>query len=536
MRAFFEGMTPFEAAEQVARPPRALVPLLPSDRATRARLVIDVFEARAASAERRERGVFYTPPEIVEAMLGRAETAEHLLHGGNVLDPSSGAGAFVLALARRMGAAALERIWACDLDSSALDACALALSVEFPTESKRVEHWRKSNAWTLDFLRDRPAWPAPNLVIGNPPYRVTSDAELAERFPELGGQIDLYACFVLQALRQRAAEGTVALLIPDTWLTNRRAGAFRAHIADVGVRRIVDFGKPFASARDTRVLGLFVGKRDSVCAVESRRDGELLRMADAPLTTLETRAERGWFLYRTSEEVQACKTLERNGTPLAERFDVIYGLRTGANALHLGVGAGSIPIVGGRDLEAYDRRPASRHLIEPRAFEARLAGQRGRAKLGVQRIRTNSRLSWRRWLEAAPLEANEIGLDSLTLLARKGSDETLDDDMCCLLGALSSSFLNRWYRLSFTDVNIKPAYLATLPVPPPSPELARLVRMRLRRPRDLRLERSIDRLVARDWRLDATTIETLEQGYWGEERRKRPLPSLQEALAFLEPL
>lgn len=525
LRPHLEGLSALEAARAIAHPSVTIETALKAFEVDRARLVIDVYESMAHEGEaRRAGGVFYTPEHVVESMLDRVALV------GELLDPACGAGAFVLAIARRLGPESLTRISACDIDASALDACALALESAFPLHQKQVQVWRDTQAFASDFIRETWGGKTPDLIVGNPPYRVTGESDLPALFPHLQGEIDLYACFLSRAVERVKPGGTVALLVPDTWLTNRRSVSLRAMLVDSGVSRVVDFGKPFFAARDTRVHAVFLQAGSSDCAVESVRDNVLHPMRSAPRQELEEAVPRGWFLYRTTAEARACRALEAGGEAISMRFDVIYGLRTGDNATHVRKGAGAVPLVGGADIEAFDRRASTKHLADPSKFERSVAVQAGRAKLGVQRIRTNSSVPWRRWLEAAPVGADEIGLDSLTLLAPKSRSAELDDETCALLGVLSSSVLNRWYRLSFTDVNVKPAYLKDVPIPPPSEQLSSLVRLRLKRPGDMVIERHIDRLVAHAWGLDERDIEALESGFWGDELGRRPLPSLQEAL------
>lgn len=530
-----EGLGPLAAAERVARPDAAFDALLAATGADRARLVIDAFERRACDrAERRARGVFYTPPAIVDAMLDRVPLE------GVILDPAAGAGAFVVALARRLGPDALDRVHACDLDPVALDACTLALEVALgPGARNRLARWRATNAHVADFLRDSPVLPPPALIVGNPPYGHSTEPDLPTRFPSVGGESDLYACFLVRAMERVGAGGTVALLVPDTWVTNTRAAALRAHVLErSGLAAFVDFGKPFATAPDTRVHAVVLRAGAGATRVESDRGAGLEPMGDAPRAELVAGAPAGWRLYRTTAERRACAVLERGSRRLGDLFDVIYGLRTGSNATHVRREAGSVPLVGGEDFDAFDRRWRPKSLVNPATFSRLVARQRGRWKVGIQRIRTNSRVPWRRWVEAAPLRPEEVGLDSLTLLAAphppSGPEAALPEPLLGLLGVLNSSVLNRWYRLTYTDVNVKPAYLSELPVPELQPSLARLVRRRLGAPGDLALERQIDRLVADAYGLAPRELEVLEAAFWGEERADRPLPPLEEAQAAAE--
>lgn len=538
-----------DTALKLARPDAELASRAALLGIDRPRLIVDLFERTYDDLdERRRRGAYYTPPELVSAMLDRVPL------DGEILDPAAGAGAFLLALVRRLGPEVLDRLHACDLNPAALDAAALVLEAELgPDYAERVHRWRRTRARVLDFLRDRISLDHPDLIIGNPPYGRAKSAELAEGFPELGGEIDLYACFLVEALRRVNANGTVALLIPDSWMTNARTRMLRRVVAERGVGRIVDFGKPFRSARDTRVHAVIVGgapvENRAECLVESRRGNALEPMAAVGRGELAKQAEAGWFLYRTNAERDACKRIEGAVQRIGDRFEVIYGLRTGSNASCIRADGDGNPLVGGEDLDAFDRRWRPKRLDPEEAIRRRLLGgvarQEGRWKLGIQRIRSNAVVSFRRWVEAAPLSPEEIGLDSLTLLADADSDSRNGDSsngdsrnglsvaLLALLGVLNSSILNRWYRLTYTDVNVKPIYLAQIPLPDLTDSLSRAVKARLASPGDLSLERAIDRLVADAYGLDAAAIDTLEQGFWGEELANRPLPSSSVALDLI---
>lgn len=519
------GASASEAALAVARPDAAMAREIERLRLDPARAVVDVYEALAVGPEQRKReGVYYTPPAVVGAMLDRVPL------DGLVLDPAAGAGAFVLELIRRLGADALERVHASDRDGEALGACALALEALTGRRSE-AERWRERNAQVLDFLREFPSAP-PDLIVGNPPYGLDGAPDLERLFPDLRGELDLYACFLLRAARVVTEAGTVALLVPDTWLTNRRADGLRRALASRGLTRIVDFGKPFAGAKDTRVHAVVLRRGARKCEVEATRDGRIVPMAPADGATLLRDSERGWFLYRTTAEARAIATMERGARRLGDAFEVLYGLRTGSNAQHVREEDGGVRLVGGGDLAAYDRTWQPKSLVDPEGYASPLARQAGRWKVGVQRIRTNSRISWRRWVEAAPVRPDEVGLDSLTLAAEKGpasEGDELPPALCALLGVLNSSILNRWYRLTFTDVNVKPAYVEVLPLPVLQSDLAALVQRRLASPGDLALERAIDRLVAQAYGMSDAETAVLEEGFWGADLAARPMPSLEEA-------
>ncbi len=489
----------------------------------RARRVIDAFETGIARRSvGRAGGVFYTPDAIVRAMLDRVSL------DGRILDPACGAGAFVCAIVDRLGPSVLERLYASDVDAQALEACTLALGAMLGEEHlDAVARWRSRHALRLDFLKEEWPYEPPDLVVGNPPYGLSDDPALEGRFPSLAGERDLFACFLLRALEVVEAHGRTALLVPDTWLSKTNSKGLRGALCGRGLERIVDFGKPFAAARDTRVHAVVVGRGDR-CVVESLREGRLAPMATVTRDELRRSAAQGWSLYRTADEQRACAAMVRGGVALSSQFDVVYGLRTGDNARFVVDGPGPVPLVSGGDLEPYDRLRKDRHLAGRAEDFSQTRSQLGTWKVGVQRIRSNAKAPWRRWVEAALLGPDEVGLDSMTVLVPLRPVAEAGDPLHALMGVLNSSILNRFYKLAYTDVNVKPAYLRTLPVPRTSTELAAAVQRRLARPGDHALERAIDRLVADAYGLADEEVQVLERGYWGD--RDEPLPTREEAL------
>ncbi len=216
-------------------------------------LLIRTFEEEKARAlgrpARRHAGVYYTPPAIAE------QVVELLLRyggvRGTVLDPCAGAGAFLVAAAR----AGLTRLRGFDLDADALRVARRALRLCGVRPVLRQ----------ADALRARTG--AVDLLVSNPPYGHVGDARersaLTQMFPALkGGEIDRYAAFLLRALQLVRPGGAAALLVPDTWMFLARAGPLRSAVLEgAEIAAMVDLGKPFAAAKDTRVQAVVLVRR-----------------------------------------------------------------------------------------------------------------------------------------------------------------------------------------------------------------------------------------------------------------------------------
>ena len=473
---------------------------------------------------RRSAGLFYTPPAVA------AQVVELLLrHGGvregRVLDPCAGAGAFLVAAAR----AGLRDLRGIDLDPAALRVARRALRL----------CGARARLTRGDALRLTPRDPA-DLLLSNPPYGHVSDprqrAHLAQMFPPLrGGEIDRYAVFLLRALQLLRPGGAAALLVPDTWMFLARAGALReAVLAAAEVAAVVDLGKPFASAKDTRVQAVVLVRRPA-----RRRSAYVGRgpLALSPVSSeeLAQSARRGWFVYRTRAERSLCAAMEAASVPLGEACSVGYGLRTGDNGRHVErrpPGAGETGLLGGEDVVPFALRWRPKTLVGD--FRALVARQAGRPRIAVQRIRTNAQAPWARWLEAAPVPPALVCLDSLSTLAADSHQL-----LWALLGLLSSVALQRYHRLRTTDVNVKPSALRELPAPrkllEAPGELAELAKERagIRGLSDLAahaLDRRIDACVYALFGLPERLVHAAEQGFWAD-RFSEEIRRLEEAMS-----
>ncbi len=459
---------------------------------------------------RRDAGLYYTPPLLAARVVEIA-----LRHGGvspgRVLDPCAGAGAFLVAAAR----AGLRDLHGFDLDPEALRVARRALRL----------CGAKARLREADALRVRADEPA-DLVVSNPPYGHVGDARerafLLGGWPALrGGEIDRYAAFLLRALELVRPGGAAALLVPDTWMFLSRAGALREEIlARAEVAAIVDLGKPFASAKDTRVQAVVLVRHPAVRGLTFVGRGSAA-LSGVSREELAASAARGWFVYRSREERALCARMEAASVPLGAACEVGYGMRTGDNARHVARRAPrkrEIGLLGGEDVLPYGLRWRPKALVDPAPLRALVERQLGRPRIAVQRIRTNAQSPWARWLEAAIAPADRVCLDSLSTLAC-GDGERL----WALLALVQSVPLQRQHRLRTTDVNVKPSALRELPVPRAllqAPlELASLARQRAAGESVARaheLDRRIDACVYRLFGLPRDLVQECERGFWGE--------------------
>lgn len=215
-------------------------------------------EQLVGGAERTRRGAWYTPRWLAEDLVRRAVDTD-----GTVVDPSCGGGVFLLAAADHLvaggldPAAALGRLWGCDVDPLAVAVCEAALwwwSARSGCPTRLGESLVVGDALT------EVALPPAGSVVGNPPFlgqlrsSTTVDADrraaLRARFGDaVRAYTDPAWLFALAAVEQAAPGGHVALVQPQSFLAARDAAAVRDRIdacADL-VHTVVDDGGAFAA-------------------------------------------------------------------------------------------------------------------------------------------------------------------------------------------------------------------------------------------------------------------------------------------------
>ena len=243
-----------------------------------------LYELMLADAVRRSAGVHFTSPALASGLVNFAASirvGERFRTGEVVLDPACGAGAFLVATARHLGAEAgtdgrstsaggiLSRLVGADLDPDVLVVASAALArwaldeADAPGHDEAVGRARASglssdeptlvccDALTQPDVLARAIGGAPvGWVVGNPPFLAQLRAgtrhdarrrsSLTERFgAEVGAYTDTAALFLLAATELVADTGVVCLIQPRSVLAARDAA---------GVRQTVTKRMPLAAA------------------------------------------------------------------------------------------------------------------------------------------------------------------------------------------------------------------------------------------------------------------------------------------------
>jgi len=220
----------------------------------------DIFDGLVKSEELdiqvKSLGNVYTPPEIVNAMVTKAEKALGSFKDSKVLEPSCGSGHFVREVYSRMFKAykpqrgnsrsiveahkkSLKNILAVDIDPFAIQTTQLGMFLElniFPGVWKSLSSSKGlafgNVAKCGDYLHGKRSLESsrfkPDLVIGNPPYGVAVTEDIQSKY-KLDNN-DSYGVFIAKAIDDLTEDGHLMFVISSTFLLNKSHAALRKKI------------------------------------------------------------------------------------------------------------------------------------------------------------------------------------------------------------------------------------------------------------------------------------------------------------------
>jgi adenine-specific DNA-methyltransferase len=358
----------------------------------------------ASRSAREARGQVYTPPDLVEFVLG--ELGRPGGPAGPMLDPACGCGAFLEGLVRRLARKfAAERvdvgarigrqrfldtveatIFGVDIDHSAVLEAAdvVRATVTAIAPGPLPEGWFSRNVAAADFLLDDVQEilglaDAPAAIVGNPPYVTTTKLDptykdqLRHRFEFAHGRLDLYTLFIERAAQLLPDGGRFAFITPDKFLVSRSAAPLRASLvargALVGVS-IFDEHDAFHDAATVPCVTVWESGsiQEAVavqrCATVSGGGDVLVRNATELSSARVMSAE--WYPRATSIEPLLARLAGSHRRLAACVGRLSAGLATGLNAVMViraeDVPAGEEelwrPAIRGRDITAF-------HLHDP---------------------------------------------------------------------------------------------------------------------------------------------------------------------------
>ncbi|HFD32871.1 MAG TPA: modification methylase PaeR7I [Gammaproteobacteria bacterium] len=211
-------------------------------------------EQLALNAEVDSRGAVFTRQEVVDFVLDLAGyTADQPLHEKRILEPSFGAGDFLLPIIERLLSAwraARPKGSAFEELGDAIRAVELHHDTFRNTYAAVVELLKREGmkANTAQALTDRwlsqgdfllaPLEGEFDFVVGNPPY-VRQElipapllAEYRTRFETIYDRADIYIPFIERSLKALSEGGMLGFICADRWMKNRYGGPLRSLVSE----------------------------------------------------------------------------------------------------------------------------------------------------------------------------------------------------------------------------------------------------------------------------------------------------------------
>jgi hypothetical protein len=141
-------------------------------------------------------------------------------------------------------------------------------------------------------------------------------------------------------------------------------------------------------------------------------------------------------------------------------FDVRRGFSPTPNAENITRIKTDRQIIGGEDFGRYLTKIKPKYLIDEYSRSSeQIKNIQNKNMLAIQRIRTNSLQFNSRWIISQYFEKNFVPIDSIGYFLQ---NKLLD--LKFLMAIINSKLLNVYYKLHFTDKNVKPIYLKKLPI------------------------------------------------------------------------
>ncbi|MEK6983209.1 MAG: N-6 DNA methylase [Nanoarchaeota archaeon] len=473
---------------------------------------------KESKGKRKSEGIYYTPAYIVDYIV--RNTVKEYIKGKSiasinkvkVLDPACGSGSFLIKAfdalieecekIRKLNYEEkkdlmLNCIFGVDKDERAVDICKLNLSLKLAERGQKLPELHNNIKCGDSLIEDENISPNKyfkweekfreimqndgfDVVIGNPPYGATQSKQekdyLNKQYSDISkGEIETFALFYNKGLNLVSDGGLLGYITPDSWFTNLQFSLLRKKFLQNGnIIRILDSYKPFNDAKDTRCHILIFNKGTSyqddvfveVVEPKSCREDTLkiIKSYYVKRNSFFDWGEKQWHVYQTEKERNLIMKIASESRKLGDISIIKYGIRTGDNKKYLSSiqkDKENKKVVAGSDIDRYYFNWKPKYLIKTSNIsEVYFSDKFFVDKIVVQYVRTNSLDPQARWLEATIINRDFLGLNSTTMILEDNPNFPLK----FILVIINSRLMNRYYRLIYTDVNVKPAYLSELPI------------------------------------------------------------------------
>ncbi|WP_197408337.1 Eco57I restriction-modification methylase domain-containing protein [Campylobacter iguaniorum] len=396
-----------------------------------------------------------------------------------ILDPACGSGAFlnqaleflikengwiyqeivkfgdILEAVFTPGAILENNLYGVDINADAVEIAKLSLWLR-TAQKGRVLTTLSKNIVAANSLLEFPFNFKFDCVIGNPPYgaETQGDENLSD---------DTYIAFFAKFIDWLKNNGTLGFIVPDGWLINDNAKILRNKlIANGSVDSIFDVYKVFDDAPDVWCNIPIFHKNLKINDIKITRNFPY----NLPMFQFQTNfkyiisnKDDKWFPYINPNIKKIFEKMDKENK-MSNYFDIKRGFSPTPNSINITYEKTSRQIIGGEDFGRYNYKIHKKYLIEEyKKSKEQIDEIMQQDFIAIQRIRTNSLNFSSRWLIAQYFNTKFVPIDSIGYFVKKSNLE-----LKFLLSIINSNLLNLYYKLHYTDKNVKPIYLKDLPI------------------------------------------------------------------------
>jgi len=302
--------------------------------------------------DRKLNGAFFTPNYIIDFIINSIKPKKDHKN----IDPSCGAGAFLIALAEyyknEYGQSVKEtvknNIYGADILKFNINRSKILLSL-FALQNNELLEENDFNLLSVDSLRFKWDMKFDN-VIGNPPYVKFQDLSANNRTFLINnyetikqGTFNLYFAFFELGFRLLKENGRLGYITPNNYFTSIAGEPLRIYFNNNQcVERVVDFNHKKVFDVQTYTAITFLSKRINDIILydrikEQQSPDEFLIYSNGSPNKLTSLNVKKWRLLKSDEQENIFK-IESIGTPLKSLFDICVGIATLKDEVDFGEG------------------------------------------------------------------------------------------------------------------------------------------------------------------------------------------------------
>lgn len=425
------------------------------------------YETNLSIQERKKKGIFYTPPPLVNFMINLVSLRKNT----KILEAGCGTGNFVIPLTQKLieiykksetsneeeikNKIFTGNIFALDFDADAIKILKNSLKVN--TENIITSSFLSDNLFDNDKY---------DIIIGNPPYTtVLSKNEKSyckTNYPTLSNYIRSESFFVIKSIDLLKSDGQLCLVLPATMLRVNHYSVLRKFIMEKCIiEKIIDMDMAFSFV-GYEVIILLLKKRKS-----KNEDVEIItnvkNLEQKQYTThmlhhnfLENRNVIPFHI--SNDIIPLIQKIENKSVKLSSISDIKRGISlpsTDKQYLSNEKQPKFLEILRGKDVGRYKIKPIQKYLIPNPKWKNHM-----KVCLSPKILVQN--LAYR---IVATYDESHMALDTLNTL-------TLDDvnfDYRYILAILNSQLMNFYFRYMISNkaalnIHLDSPYLGELPI------------------------------------------------------------------------